>query len=99
MINPNLLNLDLEDSDNVINATAALGINNLLLPNEQLYEIYSQLNEGQQHLFNFIMQYALHCKLAEKNNDLPPKPFQIFLSGDAGVGKSILIKAITEYLK
>ena len=45
------------------------------------------------------MQYALHCKLAEKNNELPPKPFQIFLSGDAFVGKSFLIKAINEYLK
>ena len=41
----------------------------------------------------------MHCKLAEKNNELPPKPFQIFLSGDVGVGKSLLIKAITEYLK
>ena len=41
----------------------------------------------------------MHCKLAEKNNELPPKPFQIFLSGGAGVGKSFLIKAITEYLK
>ena len=56
-------------------------------------------NEGQQHLFNFIIQYALHCKLAEKNNELPPKPFQIFLSGGAGIGKSFLSKAITEYLK
>ena len=45
------------------------------------------------------MQYELHCKLAEINNKLPPKPFQIFLSGGAGVGKSFLIKAITEYLK
>ena len=55
-------------------------IDNLLLVNEQFYEIYSQLNEGQQHLFNFIMQYSLHCKLAEKNNELPPKLFQMFLS-------------------
>ena len=100
MINPNLLDLDLEDSDNVINATAVSTIiDNLLLPNEQFHEIYSQLDEGQQHLFNFIMQYALHYKLPEKNNELPPKPFQIFLSGGAGVGKSFLIKAITEYLK
>ena len=52
MINPNLLDLDLEDSDNVINATAGSRIiDNLLLPNEQFYEICSQLNEGQQHLF------------------------------------------------
>ena len=67
IINPNLLDLDLEDSDNVINATAVSTIiDNLLLPNEQFYEICSQLNEGQQHLFNFIMQFAFHCKLAEK---------------------------------
>ena len=43
--------------------------------------------------------YCLYCKLAEKNNELPPKPFQTFLSGGTGVGKSFLIKAITEYLK
>ena len=66
IINPNLLDLDLEDSDSVINATAVSTlIDNLLLPNEQFHEIYSQLDEGQQHLFNFIMQYALHYKLAE----------------------------------
>ena len=41
----------------------------------------------------------LHSKLAEKNNELPHKPFQIYLSGGAGVRKSFLIKAITEYLK
>ena len=75
MINPNLLDLDLEDSDNVINATAVSTIiDNLLLPNEQFYEICSQLNEGQQLLFNFVLQDALHCKLAEKN-EFPPKPF------------------------
>ena len=45
------------------------------------------------------MQYAVHCKLAEKNNELQPKPFQIFLSGDADVGKSFLVTAITEYLR
>ena len=91
MINPNLLDLDLEDSDNVINATAVPTIiDNLLLPNEQFYEICSQLNEGQQHLFNFMLQCALHCKLAEKN-ELPPNPFQIILRAGAGVGKSFLI--------
>ena len=30
---------------------------------------------------------------------MPPKPFQIFLSGCAGVGKSFIIKAINEYFK
>ena len=97
MINPNLLDLDLEDSDNVINATAvSTVIDNLILPNEQFFEILSHLNEIQQHLFNSILQYALHFKLAGKNNELPLKPFQIFLSGGGGIGKSFLI---TEYLK
>ena len=95
-----MLDLDFDDSDSGSNATAVSTIiNNLLLPNEQFYEICSQMNEGQQHLFNFIMQYAVHCKLAEKNNKLPPKPFQIFLTGGPFVGKSFLIKALTEYLK
>ena len=69
MINPNFLDLDLEDSDNVSNApVVSTIIDNLLLPNEQFYKICSQLNEGQQHLSNFIMQYVLHCKVAEKSN-------------------------------
>ena len=98
MINPNLLDLDLEGSDSVSNApVVSTIIDNVSRPNEQFYEIYSQL--GQQHLFNFLMQSGLHCKLAEKNNELPQKPFQILLSGEAGIGKSFLVKAITEYLK
>ena len=43
---------------------------------------------------NFIMQYVLHCKLAENNNELPLKPFQRFLSKGAVGGK---IVAVTEY--
>ena len=46
VINSNLLDLDLEDSDSVSNAP----VMHLSLPNEQFYEICSQLNEGQQHL-------------------------------------------------
>ena len=100
MINSNMLDLDLEDSDNVSNApVVSTIIDNFSLPNEQFYKICSRLNEGQQHLFNFIMQYALHCKLSEKNDELSPKPFQIFLSRGSDFGKSFLIKAITEYLK
>ena len=72
----------------MINATAVSTIvDSLLLPNEQFYEICSQLNEGHQYLFNFMMQYALHCKLAEKNNELPLKPLKTFLSGGASIGK------------
>ena len=42
VINPNLLHLDLEDSDSVSNVTAVSTItDNLLLPNEQFYGICS----------------------------------------------------------
>ena len=42
MTDPNLLNLDLDDSDSVSNATAVSTIIiNLLLPNKQFYEICS----------------------------------------------------------
>ena len=100
MINLNLLDLNLEDSDSVSNKpVVSTIIDNLVLPNEAFYEIFSQLNKGQQHLFNFIMQYALHCKLAEKNSELPPNSFQIFLNEGAGWGKSFSIKAVTESWK
>ena len=45
------------------------------------------------------MQHAVYCKLTENNNELEHKIFQIFLSGGAGVGKSFLVTAITEYLR
>ena len=45
MINPKLLDLYLEDSDHVSNApVVSTVIDNLLLPNEQFYQICSQLN-------------------------------------------------------
>ena len=66
-------------SDSVSNApVVSTIIDNLLLPSRKFYKICCQLNQGQQHLFNFTMQYALHFRLAEKNNESPPKPFQIF---------------------
>ena len=100
IINPKLLDLDLEESDSVSNAPFVSAIiGNLSLPNERFYEICSQLDEGQQHLFDFIMQYALHCRLAENINELPCKSFQILLSGSTGIRKSFLIKTVTEYLK
>ena len=76
MINPDLLDLDLEVSDGVSNAPVALvTVDNLLLPSQQFYEICPQLNEGQQHLFIFVMQHAMYCKLAKKtmrwNPNLP----------------------------
>ena len=87
MKNPDFLEWHLEDSDGVSSAPVASVTIDLILPNDQFYALCSQLNEDQQHLLSFTMQYAVHCKLAGKNNELQPKPFQLFLSGGAGVGK------------
>ena len=95
-----MIYLDFEDSDGVSSAAVLSTItDNLSLPNEQVHAIYSQLNEGQQHLLNFMVQCPLRCKFAENDYELPPKPFRLFLIGGASDGKSFLIKAITEYLK
>ena len=69
LINPDLLDLDLEVSDGVSNAPVALvTVDNLLILSKKFNDLCSQLNEGQQNLFNFVMQHAVYCKLAEKNN-------------------------------
>ena len=89
MLHPNLLHLDLEDSDSMNNASVVYArIDNLLLPNEQFYKTCSQLSEVLQHFFSFIMHNALHCNSAKKNNEVPLKPFQICFSGGGGGGKS-----------
>ena len=50
MINPNLLDLDLVDSDSVSNSpVVSTIIDSVSLPDEQFHEICSQLNEGQPH--------------------------------------------------
>ena len=79
MINPNFFDRDLEDSDSVNNTpVVSTIIHNLLCANKKFYEICCQLNEGQQHLSNFLMQYALHCKLAEKKKSCHPSHFKYF---------------------
>ena len=67
LINPNLLDLDLEDSDSVSNAPyMSTIIDNLSLPNEQFHEICSQLREGQQHLFNIFNAVCITLQISTK---------------------------------
>ena len=59
----------------------------------------SQLNDEQQLLFGFMMKYAQQLQL-KKRNDLPdPEPFNIFLSGGAGVGKTYITAVIKDFFK
>ena len=66
------------------------------IPNETFYEMCSRLNEGQQDLFNYIMKWAMRYQLNKENDEIEPDPFQIFLSGGAGVGKTYLVNVIIE---
>ena len=45
------------------------------------------------------MKYAIKCMLNEWKDLDMSDPFNIFLSRGAGVGKSLLVNLITEYLK
>lgn len=62
-----------------------------------LFLFLSQLNEGQQDPFNFIMKWATRYMLHKENDEVEPDPFHIFLSGGAGVGKTFLVNVIIEY--
>ncbi|XP_066913784.1 uncharacterized protein [Clytia hemisphaerica] len=73
---------------------------NPAIPRDLFYNMCSNFNEKQQNFFNYIFKYVVTLKLAEKNNSLEkPDPFRILLSGGAGVGKSFLVKALTEQLR
>ena len=101
MLNPDLLDLDMDEGHdgNTSAPVASTAVQIQTLPPEQFYHMCSQLNELQQHLFNVIMKFAVMCKLCEKNDEPMPKPFHIFLSGGAGVGKTFVVNLMTDYLK
>ena len=101
MFDPSLIDFDISDNDrsNSSSSTSNNSVQVVNMPNNTFYDMCAALNEKQLHLFNFIMQFAVKYRYAEKNNVDPPPPFFIFLSGGAGVGKSYLIQVITEFLR
>ena len=58
------------------------------------YKMVRSLNEKQRHLFDYMYLWGTDIRLGHN----PPKPFYIFLSGGAGVGKSHLINTIYQAL-
>lgn len=100
-LDPALLdfNSGFEDSHIPSGPVASSSVQILSIPLDKFYEMCSQLNNGQQKLFNFVMKWAMKYMLHRENNELVPDPFYIFLSGGAGVGKTFLVNVITEYLK
>jgi len=106
MLNPDLIDMDHDDEENNDDAQGSTTIpvpsttiDQPAMSNEMFYEMCSSLNWKQQELFNILAKHAMESKLADENNVVKPDPYYIFLSGGAGVGKSYMIKVITEYLR
>ena len=99
MIHPDIIDVNVDDYTNDIRQVPSSSINDLSMPITTYYDLCSKLNEKQLELFYFIFKHAIQTKLADINGLEIPSPFKIFLSGGAGVGKSFLVKLITETLK
>ena len=98
---PSLLDFDsgFEDGDIPTGPVASSSVTNSSIPLDSYYEMCTQLNEGQQDPFNYIMKWAMRYMLHKDNDEVEPDPFHIFLTGGAGVGKTFLINVLIEYLK
>ena len=103
MLNPALIDQDIDESSiegNIaIPGVPSTAVHNPAISDEMFYEMCSNLNSKQQELFNFVARHAIETKLSNNDHTTKPDPYYIFLSGGAGVGKSYLIKVLTEYLK
>ena len=101
MLDPALLDLDMPVQDNVDRSTGPVltTVEYISFSREVFYTFWSQLNEGQQHLFNFIMKQVQQPILNESNTLPNPYAFYIFFTGGAGVRKSFLDKCLAESMK
>ena len=61
---------------------------------DEWIKMIMSLNMKQWELHNFIVNWSTAMALSEK-----PKPFHIFLTGGAGVGKSFLVRTIVQTVK
>ena len=101
-LNPD--NLCTEVNGNDINdigraSTANFSVRNMFMSNDHCYEMCKNLNKEQRMMFQFICTHAQEILYSERFETNPPKPFFLFLSGDAGTGKSHLINVLSEYLR
>ncbi|XP_066914113.1 ATP-dependent DNA helicase pif1-like [Clytia hemisphaerica] len=104
-IHPDLIDIDYENGVNdSTNDTSSVAFTtsdrNPDMPLNLFYTMCSSFNQKQRNLFNYLFKYVLTLKHAEKNSSIDkPNPFRLFLTGGAGVGKSFLVRTLTEQMK
>ena len=98
MLDPTLLEIPVQENVDCSIGLALVTVEDITVSREEFYTLCSQLNEGQQHLFNFIMKHPQQLMVNERNNLSNPEPFCIFLTGGAGV-LSLLVKCLTACMK
>ena len=71
---PSLLDFDsgFEDDNILSGPIASSSIDTPSIPLDTYYEMCSQLNEGQQNLFNFIMRWGAQYMLNKENDEPEP---------------------------
>ena len=67
---------------------------NNILTDRSYYKMIRSLNTEQRNIHDYIFNWCIEQKQAERCKMKCPKPFHIFLSGGGGVGKSHTIHAI-----
>ena len=100
IVNPDLKEFNVvsnKDSNNIAISSALVEVK--LLPTEQFYYRFSQLNGVQDNFCSFIMTHVMKCITAFKSNEGKPGPFYVHLTGGARMGKSFLMDVIIEYVK
>ena len=98
-LNPDNLCTEVDGNDIGGASAANFSVRDMFMSNDHYYEMCKNLNKEQRMMFQFICTHAQETLYSERFGTDPPKPFFLFLSGDAGTGKSHLINVVSEYLR
>jgi hypothetical protein len=70
-------------------------VNNNQISQKIWLEMTCMLNDNQKKVHQFIVQWCIEMPMTYKTRQRP-KPFHLFLSGGAGVGKSHQVRTIVQ---
>ena len=71
--NPELVDFNVvSNGDSNYDSVPSTTVESLLLPPEEFYFMYSQLNDTQKQFFSFIIAHIVKCKTASKIKEKEP---------------------------